>query len=242
VKGLDLHPWRVSSAEATAIQESLRDWVRIRPLDRWPRLVAGADVAYSGPTRRIYAAVVVVALPSLSPVETAEAIVPVRFPYLPGRFSFRELPPLLQALRRLRTEPDALLFDGQGLAHPRLFGLACHGGVLLGRPSVGCAKSRLAGEHGSVGRERGSSAELRVEGRVVGAALRTRDGVRPVYVSPGHLCDLHSAIDLVLATTPGFRVPEPIRLAHAAASQFAFAGRKTCTSSTIRVSKRRSRT
>jgi deoxyribonuclease V len=217
VKPLDLHPWRVSTAEATALQESLRERVRIRPLERWPRLVAGGDVAYSG-ARRIHAAVVVVALPSLSPVETAEATTLVGFPYVPGLFSFRELPPLLQAFRRLRTDPDALLFDGQGLAHPRLFGLACHAGVLLGRPSIGCAKSRLVGEHGPVGHARGSFAELRLEGRVVGAALRTRDGVRPVYVSPGHLCDLRSAVDLVLATTPRFRVPEPIRLAHAAAT------------------------
>jgi deoxyribonuclease V len=218
VKSRDLHSWRVSTAEAVAIQESLRDRVRLRPLDPWPRLVAGADVACSGATRRLYAAVVVVALPSLTPVETAEAIAPVRFPYVPGLFSFRELPPLLQAFRRLRTDPGALLFDGQGLAHPRLFGLAGHAGVLLGRPSIGCANSRLLGEHGPVGHARGSFAELRLEGTVVGAALRTRDGVRPVYVSPGHLCDLRSAIDLVLATTPRFRVPEPIRLAHAAAT------------------------
>jgi deoxyribonuclease V len=161
---------------------------------------------------------VVVAPPSLEKVETAEATAPVRFPYVPGLFSLRELPPLLQAFRRLRTEPDVLLLDGQGLAHPRRFGLACHGGVLLGRPSVGCAKSRLLGEHGPVGHERGSLAELRLQGGVVGAALRTREDVRPVYVSPGHLCDLRSAIDLVLATTPRFRVPEPIRLAHAAAT------------------------
>jgi deoxyribonuclease V len=201
-----------------AIQESLRERLRIRPLDRWPRLVAGADVACSRATQRVYAAVVVVTLPSLEPVEIAEAVALARFPYFPGLLSFRELPPLLLAFRRLRTDPDALLFDGQGLAHPRRFGLACHGGLLLGRPSVGCAKSRLLGEHGPVGPRRGSLSELRLEGMSAGAVLRTRDGVRPVYVSPGHLSDLRSAVDLVLATTPRFRIPEPIRLAHAAAT------------------------
>jgi deoxyribonuclease V len=218
VKALDLHPWRVSPAQAMAIQESLRDRLRIRPLDPWPRLVAGADVAYSRTTQRIYAAVVVVILPSLEPVEKAEVVAVARFPYLPGLLSFRELPSLLRAFRRLRTDPDTLLFDGQGLAHPRRFGLACHGGLLLGRPSVGCAKSRLLGEHGPVGPQRGSLAELRVGETKAGTVLRTRDSVRPVYVSPGHLCDLHSAVDLVLATTPRFRIPEPIRLAHAAAT------------------------
>lgn len=218
MKALDLHPWRVTQARAVAIQESLRERVRLRPLDRWPRLVAGADVACSPGTNRLCAAVAVVALPSLELVETARAIRQAGFPYLPGLFSFRELPALLRAFRRLRTEPDALLFDGQGLAHPRRFGLACHGGLLLGRPAVGCAKSRLTGEHGPVGRERGAFAELRLDGLSVGAVLRTRRGVRPVYVSPGHLCDLRSAVDLVLATTPRFRVPEPIRLAHEAAN------------------------
>jgi deoxyribonuclease V len=178
--------------------------------------VAGTDVAYSRATNRLYAAVAVVALPSLEPVETVGVVSLAQFPYIPGLFAFRELPPLLQAFRRLHKEPDALLFDGQGLAHPRRFGLACHGGLLLGRPSVGCAKSRLVGEHGPVGPERGAFAELLVEGMSVGAALRTRRGVRPVYVSPGHLCDLRSAIDLVLAVTSRFRIPEPIRLAHQA--------------------------
>jgi deoxyribonuclease V len=218
VNALDLHPWNVSPAEAIAIQERLRVRLRIRPLDRRPRLVAGADVAYSRATPRIFAAVAVLALPSLETVEVAKADAVARFPYLPGLFSFRELPVLLRACRRLRTDPDVLLFDGQGLAHPRGFGLACHGGLLLGRPSVGCAKSRLLGEHGPVGPRRGSLAELRLGGTGTGAALRTRDGVRPVYVSPGHLCDPRSAVDLVLATTPRFRSPEPIRLAPAAAT------------------------
>jgi deoxyribonuclease V len=216
VEARKLHPWRVSYDEAVAIQETLRPRLRLTPLPGRIRLVAGTDVAYSRPTHRMYAAVVVLALPSLEVVETAEAASRARFPYIPGLFTFRELPPLLGAFRRLRRRPDAILFDGQGLAHPRRFGLACHGGLLLDIPSVGCAKSRLIGEHGVVGRARGDRSELTSGGQVVGAALRTRDGVKPVYVSPGHRADLASSIDLVLATTRRYRIPEPVRLAHQA--------------------------
>jgi deoxyribonuclease V len=166
----------------------------------------------------MYAAVVVVELPSLEVVETRGAVSMARFPYIPGLFSFREIPPLLRAFRRLRSTPDAILFDGQGLAHPRRFGLACHAGVLLATPTIGCAKSRLVGEHAAVGPRRGDRSDLRVGGDVVGVALRTRDSVKPVFVSPGHLVDLASAVDLVLATTRGLRLPEPIREAHNATS------------------------
>lgn len=214
MEALSLHPWRVSYREAVALQHSLSERLRIEPLTRPVHLVAGTDVAYSRATHQMYAAVVVVALPSLEPVDAAEAACRASFPYIPGLLTFRELPPLLEALRRLKTDADAFLFDGQGLAHPRRFGLACHGGLLLGKPSVGCAKSRLIGEHGQVGPERGAVAELVHAAATVGGALRTRRAVKPVYVSPGHLIDLPSAIDLVLATTPRFRVPEPIRLAH----------------------------
>jgi deoxyribonuclease V len=216
VRVLELHPWKASYREAVAIQNSLRSRLCLAPLARPLRLVAGADVAYSRASHRLCAAVVVMALPSLDVVEVREAAGSARFPYVPGLFAFRELPPLLKAFARLRSEPDALLFDGQGLAHPRRFGLACHAGLLLGRASVGCAKSRLVGTHGPVGPERGATAELIFRGAVVGAAVRTRPGVEPVYVSPGHLVDVRSAVDLVLATVRRFRIPEPLRLAHQA--------------------------
>jgi deoxyribonuclease V len=216
MKALDLHPWRVSYHEALAIQAALRRRLRLTPLRRAPRLVAGADVAYSSLTHRMYAAVVVIKLPSLEIVETATAVSMARFPYIPGLFSFREIPPLLRAFERLRRAPDAILFDGQGLAHPRRFGLACHAGVLLSRPSVGSAKSLLVGKHAAVGPARGDRADLVHEGEVVGVALRTRPNVRPIYVSAGHRVDLASAIHLVLATTGSFRLPEPVRLAHRA--------------------------
>ena len=216
---LTLHPWRVSYRQAVAIQESLSERLRLEPFRGPVTLVAGADVGYSRASHRMCAAVVLVSLPSLKTVETARAVSRARFPYIPGLFTFREVPPLLKAFRRLKARPDALLFDGHGLAHPRRFGLACHAGLLLQTPSVGCAKSRLVGTHGAVGAPRGSAADLLLDGATVGAVLRTRPGVKPVYVSPGYLVDLPSAVALVLATTGRFRIPEPLRLAHQATAR-----------------------
>jgi deoxyribonuclease V len=209
-----LHPWRVSTREAREIQRALRARLRLEPLRQEVRLVAAADVAYSRSTHRMYAAVVVVRLPGFETVETATACQLARFPYIPGLFSFRELPPLLGAFARLKSEPEAVLFDGQGLAHPRRLGLACHGGLLLETPTAGCAKSRLVGEHGPLPTRRGGRAELVLEGDAVGAVVRTRAHVSPVFVSPGHLMDVDSAVDLVLQATGRFRIPEPLRLAH----------------------------
>ena len=215
----ELHPWKVSTQQATRIQRSLRARLLLKPLAREIRLVAAADVAYSRPTHRMYAAVVAVRLPDFEVVETATAVQLARFPYIPGLFSFREMPPLVRAFERLRSRPDAVLFDGQGLAHPRRLGLACHAGLLLRTPTVGCAKSRLVGEHGPVPVTRGGRADLVHEGEVVGAVVRTRAGVSPVFVSPGHLTDVDSAVELVLRTTGRFRLPEPIRLAHRATTE-----------------------
>jgi deoxyribonuclease V len=211
-----LHRWRLSYRDAVAVQDRLRPRLRFTPLRRPPRLLAGADVAFSRATHRMHAAVVLLQLPSLEVVETAEASSLARFPYIPGLFAFRELPALLAAFGRLRRRPDVLMFDGHGIAHPRGFGLASHAGMLFERPSLGCAKSILVGEHGALPPRRGSRSPLVFQGRVVGAAVRTRAGVRPVYVSAGHLIDLDSAVDVVLATGLGYRLPEPVRLAHAA--------------------------
>jgi deoxyribonuclease V len=219
VRALDLHPWRVSYRQAVEIQRQLRPRLRIEPLATGVRLVAGADVAYARPAHRMLAAVVVVELPSLRAMEAAEADIPATFPYIPGLFTFREVPPLLRALERLKTAPDAILFDGHGLAHPRRFGLACHAGVLLDVPSVGCAKSLLVGEHAPPGPRRGDAADIVHEGEVVGAALRTRPGAAPVYVSVGHRVDLPSAVALVLASCGRYRIPEPLRLAHQATTR-----------------------
>ena len=209
-----LHPWRVSFQQATAIQSALASQVVTSPLPTSPHLVAGADVAYSRRTHRVYAAVVVVALPSLDTVETVRVARRATFPYIPGLLSFRELPALLAAFKRLRNEPDVLVCDGQGVAHPRRCGLACHAGLLLDLPSIGCAKTRLVGDHRSVGPRRGASESLCLDGDVVGAVLRTRERVKPVFVSAGHRADIQSAVDLVLALASPFRLPEPQRRAH----------------------------
>ncbi len=209
-----LHPWRVSYAQAVAIQQRLKDRVRVEPFVGTPRLVAGTDVAYSAATHRMYAAVVVLRLPTLEVVERGHAVRLARFPYIPGLFTFRELPPLVAAFERLRVAPDVVVFDGHGVAHPRRFGLACHAGVLLDCPSIGCAKSRLVGAHQPPGAARGAWVPLVDGDEAIGAVLRTRSGVKPVYVSVGHRVDLPSAIRIVLGTTTRYRVPEPIRLAH----------------------------
>ncbi len=216
MKARALHRWRVSHSEATGIQDALRPRLVAAPLPREPRLIAGADVAYSRRTHRVYAAVVVVALPSLETVESVGVTRAATFPYIPGLLSFREVPPLLDAFEQLSQSPDVLLFDGQGLAHPRRFGLACHAGLLLDAPSIGCAKTRLVGEHDPVPDSRGASVPLRVDGETVGAVVRTRQGVKPVFVSPGHRADTPSAVELVLLLAARYRLPEPQRRAHRA--------------------------
>jgi deoxyribonuclease V len=160
------------------------------------------------------AAVVVLALPSLQPVDYAVAQVPVTFPYVPGLLTFREGPSVIKALRKLDSRPDLLIFDGQGQAHPLRIGLAAHMGVILDQPSVGCAKSRLVGEHDEPGNHVGDWTPLRDGDEVIGAVLRTRAGVKPVFVSIGHRVDLEAAIDLVLRCTGRYRLPETTRYAH----------------------------
>ncbi len=198
----------LTPAGAIRIQLVLRDRV-IRQGTVRPRLVAGADVSIRGDVAR--AAVVV--LRDLEPVEEAVAERGVAFSYVPGLLSFRELPPLLEAWKKVKTRPDVVIVDGQGLAHPRRFGLACHLGVLLDVPTIGCAKSLLIGEHEDPAPERGSWAPLIDRGELIGAALRTQHGRNVVYVSIGHRVTLSAAIRVVLACAPRYRLPEPQRLA-----------------------------
>lgn len=206
--------WPRTVAEARALQERLRDRVVARGGPRRVRLVAGADLAYRADGRWAWAAVVLVSLADGRIVESATAAGPPPFPYIPGYLSFREGPLVLAAFDRLAARPDLWLFDGHGLAHPRRFGLASHLGVLLDIPSIGCGKSRLVGEHEEPGPQRGDWSPLRMDGRTVGAVLRTRAGVKPIFVSTGHRIGLRPAMRWVLACSR-FRVPEPIRLAEA---------------------------
>jgi deoxyribonuclease V len=209
-----LHRWDVSCAEARTIQETLRRRVRIAPLAGKPVLVAGVDVACAAGTETGIAGVIVMRLPSLEVVERQAAVAPLRFPYVPGYLSFREGPVVLEAIARLAAEPDLFLFDGQGICHPRRLGIAAHLGVILDRPSVGCAKSLLCGKHAEPGLRRGCRRRIVHAGEAVGLALRTRDGVAPVYVSVGHRVDLAGAARAVLACARGYRIPEPLREAH----------------------------
>ncbi len=214
------HEWPTNAAEAIALQERLRAAVRLAPIDAMPSRVAGADVAYSPERQRLYAAAAVVALPSLEVLEISRAEQAERFPYVPGLFAFRELPALLDALAGLATDPDVVLFDGHGFAHPRRFGLASHAGLWLRVPTIGCAKSILMGRFRDPADERGAIAPLVIDGEVVGEAVRTRPGTTPMLVSPGHLADVESAVRVMLAATGRYRTPEPLRAAHRAAVLF----------------------
>lgn len=212
-------PWPRTVAAARALQEALRDKV-VTHNHRLGKVshVAGVDVGFEDDGAVTRAAVVVLSFPELKPVAHAIARAPTRFPYVPGYLSFREIPAVLAALKKLKTKPDLLLCDGQGLAHPRRFGLTCHLGLLTDIPSIGVAKSRLIGEHDRLPRKRGSWVPLKDGQETVGAVLRTRTGVKPVYVSVGHRVSLASAVDYVLRCTTKYRLPETTRAAHRLAS------------------------
>jgi deoxyribonuclease V len=210
------HPWSVSTAEAREIQLSLRERVSLETDWGHVSAVAGVDVGLEGDVAR--AAVVVLAFPSLTPVEQSLASMTVTMPYVPGYLSFREAPAILAACEQLETEPDLFIFDGQGVAHPRRFGIASHVGVILDKPSIGCAKSRLCGTHHEPAPEAGSYVHLYDGDEILGAVVRTRDHVSPVYVSVGHRVSLETAIEYVLACCRGYRLPETTRYAHRVAS------------------------
>ena len=210
--------WPTHIAEARAIQESLRGKIVARDRFAKIRTVAGIDVGFEKRGTITRAAVVVLDFPGLTLREQAIARLPTRFPYVPGFLSFREAPAVLAAMKKLHTRPDLILCDGQGLAHPRRFGLACHLGLLLDISSIGVAKSQLTGTHGDVPEQKGGWVALEDKGEVVGAVLRTRTGVKPVYVSIGHRISLATAIDYVLRCTTCYRLPETTRHAHRLAS------------------------
>jgi deoxyribonuclease V len=211
--------WPQQTAAARDLQEQLRHQV-VRRDELGPvRRVAGLDVGFEASGTLTRAAVVVLSFPELQPLDQAIARQPTTFPYIPGLLSFREVPALLAALAGLSAPPDLLLCDGQGLAHPRRFGLACHLGVMTGIPSIGVAKSRLIGSHAPLGPDKGDFTWLWDQGEIIGALVRTRQAVQPLYVSLGHKISLDTAIRLVLACTTRYRLPETTRRAHHLASQ-----------------------
>lgn len=208
-----IHSWDVTPARAIAIQKDLASRVSDVPPERSPRLIGGLDAAFTPDGKRCVAAAVIWDMAERRVVEERTASAPLRFPYVPGLLSFREAPALLAVLEKVNLVPDALMCDGQGLAHPRRFGIASHMGLLTGLPSIGCAKSVLVGEFRMPGAKRGCGTPLMHKGERVGTVLRTRDGVKPVFVSIGHRMDLRTAERIVLACGGGFRLPEPTRLA-----------------------------
>ena len=209
-----IHGWEMTPREAVELQKSLRERVRLAPLRKEIRTIAGADISFNKFSPVVYAGIVVMSLPSLEVFEEVGVVSETKFPYVPGLLSFRESPSVLEAWAKLKTEPDAVMFDGQGLAHPRRVGIASHVGLIIDRPTLGCAKSVLVGKYEEPDMERGHWTEMVDKGEVVGAAVRTKTNVQPVFVSPGHLIDLGGAIKLTLECDGGYRQPEPTRRAH----------------------------
>lgn len=210
-----LHGWDLATTEARDLQLQLACQVESdRPLGPW-QTIAAADVSWNKNDTELYAAVVLVRAGSFELIERVGVTAPITFPYVPGLLSFRESPALLDAFRKLKTAPDVVLCDGHGRAHPRRFGVTCHLGLWLKRPTIGCAKSRLCGTHEEPGPQRGDWTPLLDQGETIGAVLRTRPRVRPLFISVGCQCRLSDAIEVVLATTGRYRMPEPARMAHA---------------------------
>jgi len=209
-----LHTWHLTYTRAVDLQKRLACKVESTPLERPPKLIAGLDCAFSRNGKRIIAAVVVLKLPDFDLVETTSARRKVAFPYIPGLLSFREAPVCIAAAEKLKVTPDIFIIDGQGIAHPRRLGLAAHLGLFFDRPTIGCAKSRLTGKFQQPPPKKGAYTLLKDEKETIGAVVRTRTNVKPVFVSVGNKCTLKDAIKIILECTTKYRLPEPTRLAH----------------------------
>jgi deoxyribonuclease V len=211
------HSWKLTPAQAIALQKELASEIITSGDVSNVHLVSGADISVSRGSRTARAAIVVLSYPALELVEVETAVAELAFPYIPGLLSFREAPVILDLFQKLSHKPDLLIVDGQGIAHPRRLGIASHLGLRLDMPTIGCAKSRLCGEHDEVGYDAGNQARLILDSEVIGMVLRTRTGSKPLYISPGHKIGLEEAVRWTLACTRGYRLPEPSRLAHLAA-------------------------
>jgi len=222
----NLHQWDIPPQEAMKIQSQLREELILENgFDKIDK-IAGADISYSKGCNELYAAVLVFSYPSLAVIERAEAVATIDFPYIPGLLAFREGPPLLKAFEKIEQEPDLIIFDGQGIAHQRGLGIATHMGILLDKPTIGCAKSRLVGEYKKPDLEAGSNTPLVYKGRVIGAVVRTKDNIEPVFVSPGFKIDVKTSVDIVLSCCQKYKLPEPSRQAHILANRFRVEGEK----------------
>jgi deoxyribonuclease V len=215
-----LHAWNLRQEEAVAVQERLSRQIRRKALPRPIHTIGAADAAYHSRSGKVHGAALVFTFPDLVLRERALASDSMFFPYVSGLLSFREAPVLEKAFSQLRTKPDVVIFDGQGIAHPRGMGLASHMGLILDCPTIGCAKTRLVGSYRPPAQAKGSTSPLNYHGQIVGAVVRTRTGVKPVFVSPGHGVTLSDAIDLVLGCSRSYRLPEPVRQAHLAVNRY----------------------
>ena len=205
------HSWDLSPKEAIRLQMELRNLVQTEDNFVEIHRIAGADVAFTMDGKHCIAGILLFEFPSLQEMQRVYVTAPLVFPYVPGLLSFRETPALLKGFKKLKKQPDLILIDGHGLAHPRRLGIASHIGLVLGIPTIGCAKSRLCGEHEEPGKTRGDWAWLTHKGEKIGAVLRTRDDVKPIYISCGHRVSLKSAVKIVLACHDGTRIPKPTR-------------------------------
>jgi deoxyribonuclease V len=211
MKAIKLHPWKVTTREAVQIQTELREQIELHDAFDTVGIIAGADVAFDNHTNEGYGGVITYSFPELEEIERRGVKAEIPFPYVPGLLAFREAPILLKAFASLETEPDVVLFDGQGLAHYRRMGIATHMGIVLNKPTIGCAKSRLIGTFDEPGNEVGCYSPL-VDGKeTVGVVLRTRKRVKPIFVSPGTRISLATCITIVLACVDGYRIPKPTR-------------------------------
>jgi deoxyribonuclease V len=221
-----LHRWDLTPREAIAVQQQLRTHVRLEPLNREIKTIGGADISFNKFSETIYTGIVVLSFPDLQIVDQVGLQTISKFPYVPGLLSFREAPSLLEAWEQLKLKPDVLMLDGQGIAHPRRLGIATHVGLWLDIPTLGCAKSILVGRHEPVPSTAGSQMRLIDRGEVIGVALRTKNNVAPVFVSPGHLMELSDAVALTLRSTTKYRQPEPTRQAHLLVNRLRVAARE----------------
>lgn len=212
------HRWNVSLSEARQIQKQLSSEVIIEDCLNTVRYIAGVDVGFKNEQTTTYAAVTILTFPQLQICEYRHAATPTIFPYIPGLLSFRELPAILQALQKVKQQPDLILCDGQGIAHPRRLGIASHLGVITGFATIGVAKKRLVGEYTLPGQEKGNWEHLFYHHEIIGAVLRTRTKVKPLFISPGHKISTTTSVDFVLRCCTKYRLPEPTRLAHKIAS------------------------
>jgi deoxyribonuclease V len=212
LKYLNLHSWEVSPQEAIKIQKDLKSNISLKKSFNKIDKIAGVDVSYY--QNKMIAGVIIFKFPNLKIIERQSFVASINFPYIPGLLTFREGPSILSAFKKIKNEPDIILFDGQGIAHPRRMGIATHLGLFLDRPTIGCAKSRLSGKYISVGEQKGDYTPLKEGEEVLGVVLRTRKGVKPIFLSPGHKIDLPDSIEIVLKCIVKYRLPLPVREAH----------------------------